>query len=132
MIGIDTNVLVRLLTDDDDKQSPRAHKLLRDHCVFVTTTVLLETEWVLRRGYKLHREDLLSTLRRVAGLPSIRLEEPERVALALDWFEAGMGFADSLHLAGVQDRCEVFMTFDKQLTRRAENLVATKVTEPGA
>lgn len=132
MIAIDTNVLVRFLTGDDARQSPRAEKLLHEHEVLVTTTVLLETEWVLRGGYELGKADLLETLRKVVGLPSIRLDEPERVTLALDWFAAGMDFADALHLAGALDRCDVFMTFDRQFARIAETRVAVEVAEPGA
>jgi predicted nucleic-acid-binding protein len=48
MIGVDTNLLVRILTDDDPMQARRAANVLQSGDIFITKTVLLETEWVLR------------------------------------------------------------------------------------
>lgn len=48
MIGLDTNLLVRLLTNDNKTQAKYAEKLIEDNPVFIPKSVLLETEWVLR------------------------------------------------------------------------------------
>ena len=51
MISVDTNVIVRLLTCDDPPQFKRAKSLFEKESIFITTTVILETEWVLRYAY---------------------------------------------------------------------------------
>ena len=52
MLAIDTNIIVRLLTNDDPDQAAKAKSLIEGAEVFVATTVLLETEWVLRGAYR--------------------------------------------------------------------------------
>ena len=53
MIAADTNVLVRLVTDDEPRQTAQARQLFETETIFLAKTVLLETEWVLRRLYRL-------------------------------------------------------------------------------
>jgi predicted nucleic-acid-binding protein len=55
MLAVDTNVIVRYLTRDDDEQFAKANALIGSEDVYVCTTVLLETECVLRRGYRFSR-----------------------------------------------------------------------------
>ena len=73
MIAIDTNIVVRFLTNDHPEQSLRARALLEGHEVFVALTVLLETEWVLRSAYRLAPERIHAALRAFAGLPQVRI-----------------------------------------------------------
>lgn len=61
MLAIETIVVVRYLTGDHPEQSPRPRALIDSHEVLVSTTVLLETEWVLRSAY---------------GYPSPQVSEP--------------------------------------------------------
>lgn len=53
MIAVDTNVIVRLLTNDDPHQTEKVARLMEGNSVFISKTVLLETEWVLRVAYNL-------------------------------------------------------------------------------
>ncbi|MCK5870389.1 MAG: PIN domain-containing protein [Methyloprofundus sp.] len=53
MIAFDTNLLVRLATNDQPQQAEIAEQLLKSNEVFISRTVLLETEWVLRSRYKI-------------------------------------------------------------------------------
>ncbi|MFP5447531.1 MAG: type II toxin-antitoxin system VapC family toxin [Alphaproteobacteria bacterium] len=129
MLAIDTNIVVRLLTGDDPDQSARARSLIQSHRVLVPTTVVLESEWVLRGAYGLARDNVIPALRAFAGLPSVTLQEPERVAAALNWAEGGMDFADALHLAAAAD-CEAFVTFDRRMARASEGLDTPDVREP--
>lgn len=129
MLAIDTNVFVRVLTGDHPDQDARARSLLEGHKVFVSTTVVLESEWVLRGAYGLAREDLIQALRAFAGLPNVTLQEPERVAAALAWAEGGMDFADALHLAAAAD-CEAFVTFDLKMAKASEGLNTPAVRQP--
>ena len=129
MVAIDTNVLVRLLTNDHPEQSPRARALLETQEVFVSLTVLLETEWVLRSAYSFAPERIYRALRAVAGLPQVRVEAPSRLAQALEHAEAGLDFADALHL-GASETAEAFATFDARLIKGARRLGLMSIREP--
>jgi predicted nucleic-acid-binding protein len=129
MHAIDTNILVRFLRGDDPAQAARARALVDGHDVFVATTVLLESEWVLRGGYGLPRARVIAALKRVAGLPRVTLEDPARVARALEWAAAGMDFADALHLAAA-DGCDGFATFDRRFIKSAAGLESVPVRAP--
>lgn len=59
VLAVDTNVVVRLLTNDDPAQARRAAAFFADHEIFIAVTVLLETEWVLRHAYDLERSAIL-------------------------------------------------------------------------
>lgn len=120
MIALDTNIVVRLLADDDPEQSRRASELLEEDAVFVPLTVLLETEWVLRSVYALERDAVLRGLQNFLGLPNVTAEAAGRIARALSWYEQGLDFADALHLAcAVESRAQAFATFDVKLRRLA-------------
>ena len=90
MLAVDTNVIVRYLTRDDAEQFAKASALISGEDVYVCTTVLLETEWVLRRGYRLSRERVIAALGAFAGLPRITLEDPPR--LRRNWTGRGAGW----------------------------------------
>lgn len=119
MLAVDTNVIVRYLTGDHPRQSARARALIDYEDVFVCTTVLLETEWVLRSVYGFSPAQVCKALRDFAGLARVSLEDDALAALALDRMAGGMDFADALHLgrAGV---CDAFMTFDQGFIKTAK------------
>jgi predicted nucleic-acid-binding protein len=129
MLAVDTNVIVRYLTGDDAEQFAKASALIRDEDVYVCTTVLLETEWVLRRGYRFSRERVSAALTAFAGLPRVTLADPALTAKALDWRRRGMDFADALHLAQAQG-CEAFVSFDQRFAAVANALSEVKVRAP--
>jgi predicted nucleic-acid-binding protein len=129
MLAVDTNVIVRYLTRDDAAQFAKADALVKNNDVYVCTTVLLETEWVLRRGYSFSRAEILKALVAFAGLPRVALEDPALAARALDWMSRGMDFADALHLAKA-DECEAFVSFDRRLARLAKRVGGASVRAP--
>ncbi len=129
MLAIDTNVIVRYLTRDDSEQFARANALIRDEDVYVCTTVLLETEWVLRGGYRFSRQRIVAALAAFAGLPRVTLEDPTVAARALDWTRSGMDFADALHLAKAEG-CDAFVSFDQRFAAVANTLSEVKVRTP--
>ncbi len=129
MLAVDTNVIVRYLTGDDAEQFAKANALIRDEDVYVCTTVLLETEWVLRRGYRFSRERVIAALAAFAALPRVTLEDPDLTAKALDWTQRDMDFADALHLAQAPE-CEAFVSFDQRLAAVANALSGVKVRAP--
>lgn len=128
MRAIDTNVIVRFLTADDAQQAHTARSLIEAGNVFIGTTVLLETEWVLRAGYGFTAPRIAAALRGLGGLAGVSLEEHDRIAQALDWMSEGMDFADALHLAR-SGHCRTFATFDRKLAQRAKGLASVAVEE---
>jgi predicted nucleic-acid-binding protein len=129
VLAIDTNVIVRLVVDDDHEQFLRANRLISNHPVFVSITVLLECEWVLRSAYGLGVSDFVDTFRDFAGLANVTLEDPKLAATALNWHEKGMDFADAMHL-GRAEGLEAFVSFDKWLAKAAGKASAIEVRAP--
>lgn len=121
MLAVDTNIIVRLLANDDAAQTRRAAALFASEQIYLSKTVLLESEWVLRFSYELPPSVILQALRKLVGLPNVVLEQQREVAEALDSFEQGLDFADALHLAGSRHAGR-FATFDRKLIKRAEKL----------
>ncbi len=125
MKSLDTNVLARFFVDDPDdeeaaRQRPAAIAALSDRA-FVSVTVLLELEWVLRGFYELPAKDVGHILRTLASITHIKLEDRDVVLAALDAFDQGLDFADALHLAR-SARSAGFSTFDQRLAKRAKKL----------
>lgn len=119
-IAPDTNVLLRFLVLDDDAQTAEAVRLIdQASSVFVSNTVMLETEWVLRSAFGLKPADVRQCLLAVCGLPHVQMEQPEAIAQALTDFAAGMDFADALHLAAAQAAGAALHTFDARCARLA-------------
>ncbi|MGC2111702.1 MAG: type II toxin-antitoxin system VapC family toxin [Candidatus Korobacteraceae bacterium] len=126
MTAVDTNVLVRVITNDNKQQSARATAFLRKQDrVFVAKTVILEVEWVLRTAYGFSRERVVEVLRDLLNAQNVEIEDELTVLQALDWCKRGMDFADSLHLASAGP-FRRFATFDVALRREALRLGASK------
>lgn len=121
MIAIDTNIIVRVLTADDPTQTKIAADLLRSNAVWISKTVLLETEWVLRHGYKLPETTINTAFQKLLRLPQVHTEEPACIALAIRWHAQGADFADAVHLAS-SGSCASLATFDKKLRNKAAEL----------
>ena len=122
MTAIDTNVLVRIITNDDHERAVRATAFLaRQEAVLIAKTVVLELEWVLRSLYRIDRHVIASALRSALGMANAEVEDEATVIQALEWYEQGMDFADGLHLATAGRECE-FATFDTAMRRTAVRL----------
>ncbi|ODV10620.1 MAG: hypothetical protein ABT20_07745 [Rubrivivax sp. SCN 70-15] len=125
MRALDTNVLARFFIDDADddqaaKQRPAAVAALAERS-FVSVTVLLELEWVMRGLYELPRKDASRVLRALSSIEHVTLEDRDAVLIALDGFDKGLDFADALHMAR-SSRASGFATFDQRLAKRAKAL----------
>jgi predicted nucleic-acid-binding protein len=113
VIGLDTNVLVRFLVQDDPDQARAAGVLIAGLTEadpgFVCREVLLELVWVLERAYGLARQGLLEARELV-------VEGGDRVAVAADRYrKGGAGFADQMvALAGQGAGCRETVTFDRK------------------
>lgn len=129
MLAIDTNLIVRYLTRDHPAQTKSARALIEDNDVFVSITVFLEVEWVLRSLYGFAAGQVASALTAFAGLPTVSPDNPVILAQALSWMAEGMEFADALHLASARE-CEAFVSFDQKLAKIANRLGDLKVRSP--
>lgn len=130
MIAVDTNIVVRLLVNDDPGQARRAARLFTGNTVFVPKSVILETEWVLRGAYRLERAEVNAALRKFLALERLTIEDEEVVLEALESHTAGLDFADALHLSSCS-RSEKFYTYDVRLRSTAEKLALNPpVAEP--
>jgi predicted nucleic-acid-binding protein len=122
MTGLDTNVLVRYLTDDDPAQARRAAAWIgtavaRGEDCFVSAIVLCEVTWVLRGAYEVSKSDLLLTLDRLLATARFVIGDKDVVRTAVDAYRAGRAdFAD--YVIGALNReagCESTVTFDRRL-----------------
>jgi predicted nucleic-acid-binding protein len=124
MTGLDTNVLVRYLTEDDPAQAKRAAAWIqtstsrRERC-FISPLVLCELAWVLRWTYDVSKADLLVTLDRLMATTQFVIGDKDIVRAALTAYRAGTAdFSDyiigELHAdAG----CDDTVTFDRRLRK---------------
>lgn len=123
MIGLDTNVIVRYLTQDDPGQAARAtevfHTLTDDQPGFVPTLVWAELYWVLTRSYGISASDVVDRLAALAEADEIRAESPSGVARAVAATRRGADFADALIDASARHAaCQEVVTFDRRAAGR--------------
>jgi predicted nucleic-acid-binding protein len=122
MKAIDTNILARLfINDSEDAEAVRQQKIARSlmsQPVFVSLTVILEFEWVMRGFYKLSRSEILTVFKALFGLIQVSIEEKPLMMDVLQKYEQGLDFADALHVAKAK-HCQAFVTFDRKLANKA-------------
>ena len=123
MIGLDTNILVRYLTHDDQAQTRTAHaffaSLSSDAPGFVAREVLLELVWVLQRTHRYSRADIAEALNGLLDANELWIEDGDRVGSALALYAAGgPGFSDQMiRLAALAAGCSELVTFDAKAAR---------------
>ncbi|HEY4721685.1 MAG TPA: type II toxin-antitoxin system VapC family toxin [Anaerolineae bacterium] len=124
MIGLDTNLLVRLVVQDDKAQSARVRALLAAHGhergrFYVNQIVLAESVWVLRSVYRYRKPELLRFLNDILGNAGLVIEADAEVEAALFLYQhGGADFADSLIAAkNLAAGCKATITFDETAAR---------------
>jgi predicted nucleic-acid-binding protein len=128
MISLDTNVIARFYVDDPAdseaaKQRPLARQVFEDNAaLYVSMSVVLELEWVLRAFYEFSNEDFAKVIKHLAGLPNVNMERTSDILSALGDHLKGLDFADALHLR-CSAACQSMVTFDdRKFARRAHKL----------
>ena len=124
MIGLDTNVLVRYFTQDDEKQSKKATKIIenelsKDSPGYMSSVVFVELCWVLRRIYKVEKVDLAAIIHELLNSEDLQIEHREEAWKAYHAFSGvGIDFSDSL-LGNIHksNGCNYTVTFDKGATK---------------
>ncbi len=129
MIGIDTNLLIRFLTNDDKIQAQYAAKLIEHNEIFISKSVLLETEWVLRYTYEFSSDVICKTFEKLLGLPRITVEDPSCIIKIMRWYSQGLDFADAMHLASSIEVTNEFATLDKTFIKRAKKMNINLITQ---
>ena len=125
MTGLDTNILVRYIMQDDAKQSPKANRLIEsldaDNLGFISTVSVIELFWVLSSCYGLSNAQVTQALETMLRAKSFVIERPEQVAKAISMFKGGKtDFADCLIQCSAKEAgCTETMTFDVSAAKYA-------------
>lgn len=128
MIGLDTNVLVRYLAQDDARQSARATRLIEKELTllkpgFISLVVLVEMCWVLQRLYAATDAELLETVADLLGSATLQVESRAVVQATvqrLRSLKTKAGFADHLIVEIAKSKgCTHTFSFDKAAVRSA-------------
>jgi predicted nucleic-acid-binding protein len=123
VIGLDTNVLVRYIAQDDHKQSPLAAQLIDDLSSddpgFVTTVALVELVWVMQSCYSATKPEIISILEMLVRTRQLVVENVETVIKAISLFSVGKAdFADCLITrSSAKAGCVRTLTFDKSAAK---------------
>jgi len=121
MVGIDTNVLVRFVVQDDEKQAKIASELIEHHCsatepALISLIVLCEFVWVLSSSYEYTREEIASALKQILVTECFEVAKHDLAWSAILDYAVGNGdYADCL-IAGINEinGAETTFTFDRQ------------------
>lgn len=124
MIGLDTNILVRYLTQDDPVQSAKATEILERRLTeknlgFVSVVAMVETVWVLDRAYFLTTQEIATAIERLLQVDVLAIEHEQEVFTAMVVLRQGRAsFADALIAElGARVGCTSTLTFDRKATR---------------
>lgn len=124
MIGLDTNVLVRYVVQDDAEQAEAATRLIEDRCTpeqpaYIGAVVLAELAWVLRGPYGYQRSQVATVLRQILRTVEFVVEQPAVAWAALAEFESGAAdFADCwIGHCNRAHGCQCTYTFDIKAAR---------------
>jgi predicted nucleic-acid-binding protein len=123
MTGIDTNVLVRYLVQDDPDQAKKASRFISNECStadpgLINRIVLCELVWVLETAYKYSRGDVALALEKILRTKQFEIEDHQDAWSSFREYQAGADFADAF-IATVNRRlgCEHTVTFDRKAVR---------------
>ena len=124
MIGLDSNILIRYLVQDDPVQSRKAsevfeRRLSEENPGFVSVVAIVETVWVLDRTYGLPKDEIARAIERVLQTSVLVIENEQEVFTAMVIFKEGTGsFADALIVSlGARAGCSHTLTFDRKALR---------------
>jgi len=120
-VTVDTNVLVRAITGDDESQSKVAQlELAKADVVALALPALCELVWVLSQGYKVPFADIVEAIRRLINAGNVVVNRPA-VEAGLSLLEAGGDFADAvIAYEGSWLGAEIFVSFDRKAVKLME------------
>jgi predicted nucleic-acid-binding protein len=125
MIGLDTNVLLRYLAQDDPVQSPRATEVITRRLSelepgFVSLVTILEVVWVLKSLYKRSPQEIANDVEMILAADTLEVQNEQQVYHAVVALRNGTGaFEDALiSSVGIWRGCSVILTFDEKAAKR--------------
>lgn len=132
MIGIDTNILVRYLTQDDTAQAQIVEQIFNKYAsssnsIFINNIVICELIWVLERGYKYNREDISSVIKQILLTEEFAFENNELLWIALSCYSINkLDFSDAL-IGEINKKhgCTKTFTFDQVAIKAPSFILAT-------
>lgn len=134
MIGIDTNVLVRYITQDDEHQATIATEFIENYCssgnkIFINHIVICELVWVLKKCYKILKPETINIIEYILKISQFSIENPQVIWQALSDYKKGPAdFAD--YVVGRTNKfhnCDETVTFDQKAGKSKEfALLSTK------
>jgi|SRR5579872_2244496 len=124
MIGLDTNVLVRYIVQDDLKQSQTATDFIQKNCSmaspgFINSLVLCELVWVLESAYEYSRDDIAKVIEKILRTRQFQIHEPEFMWSSLQKYKEKIADFSDCYIASInaQAGCKHTVTFDKKAAR---------------
>lgn len=125
MIGLDTNVIVRYLTQDDPSQSELANTIINQstsqgEVLWIAQITLCETVWVLERAYKINKKTIIEILHLLLETQELVFEYHDIVWQALQDYKScqSVGFADCvIGRQNISNNCTFTYTFDKNAAK---------------
>ena len=125
MIGLDTNVLLRYIAQDDPKQSPRAieiveRRLTEQEPGFISMVTILEVVWVLKSLFQRSRQEIANDIEMLLAADTLEVQNEQEVYLAVVSLRNGIGtFEDALiGSLGAWRGCSATLTFDENAAKR--------------
>lgn len=126
MIGIDTNLLLRLILADDPRQAVVAREFILENCSsqepgFISNIVLVELAWSLARPCGFNRAQIADAIEQILETAQLQVESSTDVAAAVNEYRRGSAdFADCLlGRSNLTAECSHTVTFDRKAARLA-------------
>ena len=134
MIGVDTNILVRYLTQDDIEQAEVAGQIFDNYAsshnsLFINNIVMCELIWVLEKGYKYNKEEISNVIKQILSTEEFAFEKQELLWLALNQYtKYDLDFSDAL-IAEINHQfgCSKTLTFDQAEAKAGNFALATDI-----
>ncbi len=117
MIAVATNIVLRLILDDEPRQIDAIRRLMQRERLFISLTVLLETGWVLESRYRMPRPQVVASLDAVTALDGVTVSRPSLARWAIERYRAGGDWADMIHIVSAA-KTRGFATLDRAVQRK--------------
>ena len=133
MIGLDSNVVLRYLVQDDPEQSKAATRLIESldqrEPGFITIAASVEISWVLMKSYGVDRATLAEAFDLLLASRELVLQHSDCVRVAIDRVRAGGDFADAvISELGRREGCRLTLTFDRRAARQGDMTLIENAT----
>lgn len=124
MKAVDTNILLRYFLNDDEKQNAKVKNLFVENrqngtCLFVSSLVILELDWVLASFYKMPRDEIIELLLSVVNFDILKVEHEQAIKTALTFAKNNIYDLSDLLIGAIAkaNNCTTTLTFDKKASK---------------